>query len=78
MIVSECEALRENDAQRNSPEQVGSHLGFKIDIESSSRMGPFSLGAYRPLTSPDLLNVKVASACKEWRGRRDSNPRPLP
>jgi hypothetical protein len=26
------------------------------------RMGPFSSGAYRPLTSPDLLNVRVASA----------------
>jgi hypothetical protein len=42
------------------------------------RMGPFSLGAYRPLTSPDLLDPRVASAQKEWRGRRDSNPRPLP
>ena len=27
-----------------------------------SRVGPFSLGAYRPLTSPDLLDVRVASA----------------
>jgi len=26
------------------------------------RVGPFSSGAYRPLTSPDLLNVRVASA----------------
>src|SRR5215469_14298027 len=26
------------------------------------RMGAFSSGAYRPLTSPDLLNVRVASA----------------
>jgi hypothetical protein len=26
------------------------------------RMGPFSFGAYRPLTSPDLLDVRVASA----------------
>jgi hypothetical protein len=26
------------------------------------RMGTFSSGAYRPLTSPDLLNVRVASA----------------
>jgi len=26
------------------------------------RMGPFSFGAYRPLTSPDLLNARVASA----------------
>ena len=42
------------------------------------RMGPFSFGAYRPLTSPDLPDVRVASAWKEWRGRRDSNPRPLP
>jgi hypothetical protein len=25
-------------------------------------MGTFSSGAYRPLTSPDLLNVRVASA----------------
>jgi hypothetical protein len=27
-----------------------------------SRVGPFSLGAYRPLTSPDLRNARVASA----------------
>jgi len=27
-----------------------------------SRVGPFSLGAYRPLTSPHLLDVRVASA----------------
>jgi hypothetical protein len=26
------------------------------------RMGVFSSGAYRPLTSPDLLNIRVASA----------------
>jgi hypothetical protein len=26
------------------------------------RMGPFSFGAYRPLTSPDLPDVRVASA----------------
>jgi hypothetical protein len=26
------------------------------------RMGPFSLGAYRPLTSPDSPEVRVASA----------------
>jgi hypothetical protein len=26
------------------------------------RMGPFSFGAYRPLTSPGLLDVRVASA----------------
>ncbi len=26
------------------------------------RIGPFSSGAYRPLTSPDLLDVRVASA----------------
>ncbi len=26
------------------------------------RMGPFSSGAYRPLTSPDLLEVRFASA----------------
>ena len=25
-------------------------------------MGPFSFGAYRPLTSPDLPDVRVASA----------------
>jgi len=43
-----------------------------------SRMGPFSLSAYRPLISPDLLDVRVASAWKEWRGRRESNSRPLP
>jgi hypothetical protein len=26
------------------------------------RAGTFSFGAYRPLTSPDLLDVRVASA----------------
>jgi hypothetical protein len=26
------------------------------------RMGPFSSGAYRPLTSPDLPDARVASA----------------
>jgi hypothetical protein len=26
------------------------------------RMGPFSFGAYRPLTSPDLPDARVASA----------------
>jgi hypothetical protein len=26
------------------------------------RMGPFSFRAYRPLTSPDLPDVRVASA----------------
>ena len=26
------------------------------------RIEPFSIGAYRPLTSPDLLDVRVASA----------------
>jgi hypothetical protein len=47
-------------------------------VWNRSRMGPFSFGAYRPLTSPNLLDVRVASAWNEWRGRRDSNPRPLP
>jgi transposase len=32
------------------------------DVCGGSRMGPFSFGAYRPLTSPDLLDVRVASA----------------
>jgi hypothetical protein len=32
------------------------------DVCDGSRMGPFSFGAYRPLTSPDLLDVRVASA----------------
>ena len=31
-------------------------------IWNRSGMGPFSFGAYRPLTSPDLLDVRVASA----------------
>ena len=31
-------------------------------VWNRSRMGPFSFGAYRPLTSPDLLDVRVASA----------------
>ena len=26
------------------------------------RMGPFSFGAYRPLTSPDLPDARIASA----------------
>jgi len=32
------------------------------DVCDGSQMGPFSLSAYRPLTSPDLLDVRVASA----------------
>ncbi len=31
-------------------------------VWNRSRMGPFSFGAYRPLTSPDLPDVRVASA----------------
>ena len=31
-------------------------------VWNRSRTGPFSFGAYRPLTSPDLLDVRVASA----------------
>jgi hypothetical protein len=31
-------------------------------VWNRSRMEPFSFGAYRPLTSPDLLGVRVASA----------------
>src|SRR5260370_1826119 len=34
------------------------------DVCDGSRMGPFSLSAYRPLTSPDLLGVRVASLKK--------------
>jgi hypothetical protein len=26
------------------------------------RVGPFSSGAYRPLTSPDLVEARIASA----------------
>ena len=37
-------------------------------------MGPLLFGAYRPLTSPDLLNVKVASACKEMAGTTGLEP----
>ena len=33
---------------------------------------------YRPLISPDREGGKSVSHSKEWRGRRDSNPRPLP
>ena len=33
---------------------------------------------YRPLISPDREWGKSVSHSKEWRGRRDSNPRPLP
>src|SRR5437899_2803643 len=32
------------------------------DASERFGMGPFSFGAYRPLTSPDLLEVRVASA----------------
>jgi hypothetical protein len=32
------------------------------DVCDGSRMEPFSLSAYRPLTSPDLLDVRIASA----------------
>ena len=31
-------------------------------VWNRSGMGPFSFGAYRPLTSPDLPNARVASA----------------
>ena len=31
------------------------------DVSERFRMGTFSFGAYRPLTSPDLLDVRVAS-----------------
>ena len=32
------------------------------DVCERFRMGPFSSGAYRPLTSPDLLEARFASA----------------
>jgi hypothetical protein len=32
------------------------------DVCERFRMGTFSSGAYRPLTSPDLLDCRVASA----------------
>jgi hypothetical protein len=31
-------------------------------VWNRARMGPFSFGAYRPLTSPDFLDIRVASA----------------
>ena len=34
--------------------------------------------AYRPLISPDLSGSGLVSDWKIWRGRRDSNSRPLP
>src|SRR5215469_10861219 len=40
--------------------------------------GEPAFGAYRPLTSPDLFGSVLVSDWKIWRGRRDSNSRPLP
>ena len=33
---------------------------------------------YRPLISLGREGVRAEGHSKEWRGRRDSNPRPLP
>jgi hypothetical protein len=38
----------------------------------------FASVAYRPLISPDLSGSGLVSDWKIWRGRRDSNSRPLP
>jgi|SRR5580704_9984555 integrase len=45
--------------QGSKPLDLASVLKNEIQPDS---MGPFSFGAYRPLTSPDLLGVRVASA----------------
>ena len=42
------------------------------------RGGKIAFCCYRPLISPDREGGKSVSHSKEWRGRRDSNPRPLP
>jgi hypothetical protein len=54
-----------NQAQLHFPAD-GYFVQDKLDPINSSwerfRMGKFSSGGYRSLTSPDLLNVRVASA----------------
>ena len=35
---------------------------FEQLVSERSQVGTFSFGAYRPLTSPDLLDVRAASA----------------
>src|SRR5260370_5226058 len=46
------------------------------DVCDGSRMGPFSLSAYRPLTPPDLLGVRVASLKKMAGGAQHRLPNP--
>ena len=48
-----------------SSEQVKTGVSGSVAsvfVWDRSRMGPFSFGAYRPLTSPDLPDARVASA----------------
>jgi hypothetical protein len=44
------------------------------DVSERLRMGTFSSGAYRPLTSPDLLDVRVAKCLKRMAGTTGLEP----
>ena len=52
-----------------------SSIGGALQRVRSRELG---FGAYRPLISPDSLGPRLVSDWKIWRGRRDSNSRPLP
>src|SRR6516162_4023844 len=75
--------------QASGPRQIGRRLfawGLVTQAQpasmnaSSLRItnGEPAFGAYRPLISPDLFRSVLVSDWKIWRGRRDSNSRPLP
>jgi len=54
---------------------------YPAPISGSSLRGSgrkVTFGSYRPLISPDSFRSGLVNDWKEWRGRRDSNPRPLP
>jgi len=53
------QAGRRNPADRHFAEDKPDPMNA---VGERFRMGPFSSGAYRPLTSPDLLEVRFASA----------------
>ena len=75
--------------QASSPRQIGRRLfacGLVAEDKSASMsasslrvlLGEPAFGAYCPLISPDFFGSVLVSDWKEWRGRRDSNSRPLP
>src|SRR5215469_13106507 len=43
-------------------------------VWNRSRMEPFSFGAYRPLTSPDLLDVRGCKCLKRMAGTTGLEP----